>query len=771
MSILPYCKIGTSIITSYLTYDGRRQRGGEIKSKKSLAPGQDRSWISHQGREPKSYDMSLAFSPGDEDTNDDVMAAFNNAVSGDEFYPYDAARFHRLALSWATQDDPVHSEGFLRQIMKARVECELSCLFSASPTSWSPGWEGLAVTDGMGRFTSVHTGFMIDNDVNLVGNPNRYIAIKYRYISGATTFFDIQYSTGGHGHSYSYYKHVAINQDGEWHTVIADMWNLTLGGDDWKNNTITAMLLAFWTGVGVVDVAYLRICKDAAGEEITQEILSGDWDSNADGTWVEGISNDGKIDAPLYGLSVQAVPAGAGQAEATAVWYAIDGDVALNGNPNRYILLRYRYVSGTFDNTGTGIEMEYKTAGHVYSFDYYKRVAINKDGEWHTVVFDMWDLDVGGDDWKNNAITGIELVFWSQSGDIADVEYVVIAEDAAGATINHYIFSDDWDSVNNGTLTDGEPDNLAYSLMDGATVDGVIDLAANLMSGELLEMDVLGQITRTYAFDPALVRGQEQFDTDFFWHAALVTDLAGANNDVAIIAVLLNSELPSLKLTDPGGNDQTLSVSVVGNDIDVSLATGAAGAITSTSTLVVAAINAKAEAAALVTAAVDGSDGTGVVTALAKTNVVGPDITSGKIAIAECESVIIKITGPWPLAQHARLTFTPDIGAGAGLYRVSISTDSGGSWLELYTNANLVDEDENVLWLSGTKGYVTAWVKIECDQDISMTLDDLETYVKRYVPEGDVPVIDVGNTRAVKIDDSNDTIAGVDAVYRNRWQG
>ena len=767
MSILPYCKIGTSIITSYLTYDGRRQRGGEIKSKKSLAPGQDRSWISHQGREPKSYDMSLAFSPGDEDTNDDVMAAFNNAVSGDEFYPYDAARFHRLALSWATQDDPVHSEGFLRQIMKARVECELSCLFSASPTSWSPGWEGLAVTDGMGRFTSVHTGFMIDNDVNLVGNPNRYIAIKYRYISGATTFFDIQYSTGGHGYSYSYYKHVAINQDGEWHTVIADMWNLTLGGDDWKNNTITAMLLAFWTGVGVVDVAYLRICKDAAGEEITQEILSGDWDSNADGTWVEGISNDGKIDAPLYGLSVQAVPAGAGQfASTSADPHITSGVISIAGNPNRYVIVRYRWVSGAT----AAYEIFYSTGGHGFAATHTKAGSLDGDGEWHTLAIDMWDLDVGGTDWEDNTITALRLGYATIDEAVVDIEYVLMAEDTGAATVGAYFWADEW-SLTTTTRVEGEPETLTYSLMDGATIDGVITLADNLMSGESLVMDVLGQISRTYAFDPALVRGQEQFTTDFFWYAALVTAMAGANNDLAIIAVALNSELPSLKLTDPGGNDQTLSVSVAGNDIDVSLATGPAGAITSTSTLVVAAINAKAEAASLVTAAVDGADGSGIVTAMAKTPVVAPDVTSGKIAIAECESVIIKITGPWPLAQHARLTFTPDIGAGAGLYRVSISTDSGGSWLELYTNANLVDEDENVLWLSGTKGYVTAWVKIECDQDISMTLDDLETYVKRYVPEGDVPVIDVGDTRQIKIDDSNDTIGDADAVWRNRWQG
>lgn len=72
----------------------------------------------------------------------------------------------------------------------------------------------------------------------------------------------------------------------------------------------------------------------------------------------------------------------------------------------------------------------------------------------------------------------------------------------------------------------------------------------------------------------------------------------------------------SINLVDPASNSATLAVTVVDNAITVTLATSAAGAITSTAGDVVTAINGDTDAAALVTASnATGSDGTGVVRA------------------------------------------------------------------------------------------------------------------------------------------------------------
>jgi hypothetical protein len=76
----------------------------------------------------------------------------------------------------------------------------------------------------------------------------------------------------------------------------------------------------------------------------------------------------------------------------------------------------------------------------------------------------------------------------------------------------------------------------------------------------------------------------------------------------------------SIALVDPAENDAALAVSVSGNAITVSLATGSGGAITSTPALIVAAIAALPAAAALVTGT---ASGTSAVAAVAATNLAG----------------------------------------------------------------------------------------------------------------------------------------------------
>jgi hypothetical protein len=82
----------------------------------------------------------------------------------------------------------------------------------------------------------------------------------------------------------------------------------------------------------------------------------------------------------------------------------------------------------------------------------------------------------------------------------------------------------------------------------------------------------------------------------------------------------------SVEYVDPSANDAALSVSVSGLSIVVSLATGEAGAITSTAAEILAAIEASQAATELVAVAIDasdsgeGDDGSGIVTAMARTH-------------------------------------------------------------------------------------------------------------------------------------------------------
>lgn len=108
--------------------------------------------------------------------------------------------------------------------------------------------------------------------------------------------------------------------------------------------------------------------------------------------------------------------------------------------------------------------------------------------------------------------------------------------------------------------------------------------------------------------------------------ATLTTALAGNNNDLVFTSVAKNETANgiTIKYTDPYNHNQSLNISVSGQDINISLATDAGGAITTTAAQIKTAIEGNTAAHALVTVAnASGSDGSGIVTAMAKTNLAG----------------------------------------------------------------------------------------------------------------------------------------------------
>ena len=170
-------------------------------------------------------------------------------------------------------------------------------------------------------------------------------------------------------------------------------------------------------------------------------------------------------------------------------------------------------------------------------------------------------------------------------------------------------------------------------------------------------------------------------------YATLTTSLVGDNNDLTYTAKAFGTGGNSISVAyiDPGGNDQALGIVVVGNAITVNLATGPAGAITSTATNVLDAIEASVDATALVGVALaSGSDGTGVVTALTATNLTGgaaPSVTwvsgdkfnliwEGNIRINGVDYEIDAI------ATDESMTLTSSAGTQSG---VTYSYISGGS--------------------------------------------------------------------------------------------
>lgn len=110
--------------------------------------------------------------------------------------------------------------------------------------------------------------------------------------------------------------------------------------------------------------------------------------------------------------------------------------------------------------------------------------------------------------------------------------------------------------------------------------------------------------------------------------ASLDRDPAGDDNALTFTAKDYGTGGNAITITyvDPGDNDQVLGVVVVDTDAVVNLATGVAGAITSTAAEVLAEWEGTAPALALASVIIDTSDtgvaddGSGIVTALAEAN-------------------------------------------------------------------------------------------------------------------------------------------------------
>lgn len=129
----------------------------------------------------------------------------------------------------------------------------------------------------------------------------------------------------------------------------------------------------------------------------------------------------------------------------------------------------------------------------------------------------------------------------------------------------------------------------------------------DLLAGTVLGKDTVSNTYKKYV--PAVA-------------ANLTTGVVADNN-----AILFTAKVPGaagegikVQLKDPAGNNQALKVTIENDTVVVSLATGEAGAITSTAAEVIAAINASLYVKDILLAANSGeSTGAGVVAAVAGT--------------------------------------------------------------------------------------------------------------------------------------------------------
>jgi hypothetical protein len=218
----------------------------------------------------------------------------------------------------------------------------------------------------------------------------------------------------------------------------------------------------------------------------------------------------------------------------------------------------------------------------------------------------------------------------------------VLTPDYKGKVVQNY--ADDFaastrwaqDAVNDGCIqgsgkiTVGSEKSFYYWLK------GPWPLAKNIVvSADIVTTAYSGtQLTasRTWVIPNTAGRGDVyiRFKSQSSDYATLTTALTGNNNDLTFTAQKSGTDgnNVSMKYTNAGGT-QTLLITITGNDIDIRLRTTSV-TINSTSAEIQSALYGDPGVMALIRSAAhaSGNDGSGVVTALAKTNLAGATVAA-----------------------------------------------------------------------------------------------------------------------------------------------
>lgn len=720
-----YCTLNGVDLTDYIAFnDPPHPIQPKRFMKSSPIIGGNRNVLWSEGMDVFGYEVNCQFDPSLWESYDTVTGLFQNLTDGDLFYP----RSDRFMICKYGSCVPVQSKSYgpgqgLR--LKGTLWSEAAELYSATPSSWSPTDETLPITESSGE----------TNNGNIEA-PLYSMALTAR-MSGPALKFD------GEG-SDDYLNCGTPDLSSANDSVSVEMWVLappvtaeyypglyiygadytTSGGFTVAVNPPTATNNRIYMGFGTGADVVFNYMGELPINVWCHVIFIHDVDAEYDyyylnGALVNSVDTSGSTPASI--AATQALKTGLRTADTSEMSVTI-----------------------------AGMRVWVRTLSAAEAEDAYLGEAVSD-----TDLVIEYGFCEGRGQWVN------DLSGNSNNGTLTN-----FADTSAGYG----------DSHDGGWLTSIGPVSPALELLGAA--DAVMDsltLTSGLMTAEVLAQDRFGQITQTYVDDFTADVGRPAFGNGYFWadghfYSKVITSLAGDDNDFVLTSIYGKlGNWFSLTLVN-AGSGKSLDVTVSAWDISVQLETDGGGVIQSTAQEVIDAINADAEASLLVVASLKaGNDGTGVVTALAKTySSSNVSINAGALVIEDDREAEYHLVGVHPIAAGGlRVTFTPTM-TGAGVASFEVSIDSGSTWETVITSASWADGAENEVYVPQGEGYTEVWIRWACDADItSIAIDDLEIYQKRYVSDSVVPKIPVGSTYKIQIDGAGWGDAAT--VWRNRY--
>lgn len=133
------------------------------------------------------------------------------------------------------------------------------------------------------RMTTTGTNsYIYRSSLSIDGGIDKYVLIRYRYISGSMSSGEMYYETEDHAYTNEYRGVFTLNSDGEWHTLVLNMHNLSSGGADWATNTITGIRFdPTNTNGATFDIDFIAVGSVGYGGNYVSDDLTVDGEINA----------------------------------------------------------------------------------------------------------------------------------------------------------------------------------------------------------------------------------------------------------------------------------------------------------------------------------------------------------------------------------------------------------------------------------------------------------------------------------------------------------
>lgn len=213
-------------------------------------------------------------------------------------------------------------------------------------------------------------------------------------------------------------------------------------------------------------------------------------------------------------------------ATGTAMRIQADG-LSIDGSVARYLRVRIRRTSGT---SWSGI-VRYATSGHTYSDSYRLTIPDTTVTDmWVDLVWDMWDLEAGGDDWKESTITGIRVslggaglsnfdIDWILAGDLETITFLDVTRGTDGTAADEHKEDDAVQACLRYTSEAGYLVALDLIHQYAGDVFDVVDEAEWLAEGAfwLPQFIVSGLITEPTGINTLLSELAEQCQFFIWW--------------------------------------------------------------------------------------------------------------------------------------------------------------------------------------------------------------------------------------------------------------